>query len=115
MFPKRKTHLNGHEYQCKRTQRGPAIEDIPRLVKRWQDQGHKVTHKENGDFIVSGCLVPGPARHREEWDIVSFSNPVYFKFQGERIYMKFINGYDPENGTFFTSDAFWQLYPLPEA
>jgi hypothetical protein len=69
--------------------------------------------KAPGGFLADGVFVPFLKKEKETWDVIEFMHSGFFRFAGEKVPMKQIVSYDPEAGTFQTSDGFFTLYPLP--
>lgn len=114
MYPKRKTYLPGHSFQCRRTLRGPSIEDIPTMRASIREQfPFALVLERADDFIVDGKIVGKPSKHKEVWDILECTHSGYFKFDGGRVSYKQISSYDPDKGEFYTGEAIYTLYPLP--
>ena len=118
MFPKRKSHLIGCEYQCRRILRGRSADEVPAMREELKQQcaASGIVFFElprDGDFVIGGKILPKPKKPRESWDVVRFTAGAYFTFNGERILFKHMLCYDPQAGTFQTGEGFFTLYPLP--
>ena len=112
MYPKRKTHLIGNEFQCCRTPHPRTLGDIAAQCAELKQRFAYVVPAPGG-FLADGDFFPYPEKEKEVWDVIRFTASGYFTFNGERVSMKHVTDYNPEAGTFQTGDGFFTLYPLP--